>query len=154
MWNPTSPVTGAAQTGLTSPTYTFVADTAPEPNGKQVAVTALGGTQVGVTAHTVSSPFTSNFTRPKSLKMLGQPNPVTGRYPSIPRNNYGLITRKGVLPAANQPAVPLVIRTTVEVPAGADSYDAVNIRAALSLHFGMLVQQAAGVGDTCATGIV
>jgi hypothetical protein len=44
----TSPITGGAQTGLTSPTYTVVTDTAPPGNpGKQVAVTALGGTQAG-----------------------------------------------------------------------------------------------------------
>ena len=76
MWNPTSPVTGAAQTGLTTPTYTFVADVAPDANGKQVAVTALGGTQVGVTPHSVASPFTGTFVRPKSFKALGQPNPT------------------------------------------------------------------------------
>lgn len=154
MWNPTSPITGAAQTGLTSPTYTHVSDTAPEPNGKQVAVTTLGGTQTGVVAHSVSSPFTLNFVRPKALKMLGQPNPVTGRYPSIPRNNYSLVTRKGVLPAAGQPPVPMIIRTIIEVPAGADSYDPQSVRAALSAHIGALSQQSAGVGDTTATGIV
>jgi len=36
-----SPVTGAAQTGLTSPTYTVTADTPPDANAKQYAVTAL-----------------------------------------------------------------------------------------------------------------
>lgn len=29
-WNPASPVTGATVTGLTAPTYTLTADTAPE----------------------------------------------------------------------------------------------------------------------------
>lgn len=86
--------------------------------------------------------------------MLGQPNPVTGRYPSIPRNSFVLITRKGVTPAANQPAVPMVIRTTIELPAGADSFDPANIRAALSFHAGALVQQSSGLGDTLVTGIV
>lgn len=154
MWNPSSPVTGQPQTGFTSPTYTFVADNAPTPQGKQVAVSALGGTQTGVTTHTISSPFTSNFVRPSAYKVLGQPNPVTGRYPSIPRNSFVLITRKGVTPAANQPAVPMVIRTTIELPAGADSFDPANIRAALSFHAGALVQQSSGLGDTLVTGIV
>lgn len=54
----TSPITGAAQTGFTSPTYTLTSDLAPDNNGKQVAVTALGGTQVGVTTHSVAAPFT------------------------------------------------------------------------------------------------
>lgn len=153
MWNPTSPITGSAQTGLTSPTYTFVADSAPTLYGKQVAVTAVGGTQTGVTPHSISAPFTINFVRPGTYKVLGQPNPVTGRYPSIPRNTQTVITRKGVTPAANQPAVPLVIRTTIEVPAGADVYDAPNVRAAISAHLGALAQQSAGLGDTAVTGI-
>lgn len=50
-------LTGAEQTGFTSPTYTTAADNAPDFNAKQVAVTAVGGTQAGVTAHSVSSPF-------------------------------------------------------------------------------------------------
>lgn len=45
-----SPVTGGAQTGFTSPTYTLTADTPPAGSGgKQYAATALGGTQAGVT---------------------------------------------------------------------------------------------------------
>lgn len=154
MWNPTSPVTGAAQTGLTAPTYTFVADVAPDANGKQIAVTALGGTQAGVTPHSVASPFTGTFVRPKSFKALGQPNPVTGRLPSVPMNSYGVIVRKGVTPLANQPAKPMVVRVTVDCPAGADTYDATNVRAALSFAFGLLTQQSAGVGDTVVSGIM
>lgn len=154
MWNPTSPVSGAAQTGLTTPTYTLTADAAPTPQGKQHAVTALGGTQTGVTAHSISVPFTTNFVRPAAFKLLGVPNPVTGRIASIPRNIWNLITRKGVLPAANQPAVPMMVRTIVEIPAGADSYDPANVRAALSLHIGILQQQAAGFGDTATSGVV
>lgn len=50
----TSPITGAAQTGFTTPTYTHVSDVAPEANGRQVAVTALGGTQTNVIAHSVA----------------------------------------------------------------------------------------------------
>lgn len=94
----TSPITGAAQTGFTSPTYTVVSDMAPTPQGKQVAVSALGGTQAGVTTHTVSSPFTLNFVRPPVYKTLGKPNPTTGLIKDVPRNTYKFIGRKGVLP--------------------------------------------------------
>lgn len=154
MWNPSSPVTGSAQTGFTTPTYTIVADNAPTPQGKQVAVTVIGGTQVGVTAHSIASPFTLNFVRPLLYKLLGLPNPVTGRITSIPRNSFSVITRKGVTPAAGQPAVPMVVRTIIEVPAGADTYDAANVRAAMALHVGALTQQSAGTGDTLVSGIV
>lgn len=154
MWNPTSPVTGAAQTGLTTPTYTLTADVAPDNNGKQVAVTALGGTQTGVTTHSIASPFTVTFIRPKNFKSLGQPNPVTGRLPSVPSNSFYIVVRKGVTPLANQPAKPLVVRISVDCPAGADTYDAANVRAALSLAFGIVNQQSAGVGDTVVSGVM
>lgn len=151
---PTSPITGAAQTGLTSPTYTITADTAPDNNGKQYAVTALGGTQTGVVAHSVASPFTHTFKRPKVLKTLGMPNPNTGMIRDVPRNNYELLTRKGVIPAAGQPAQVMIIRTIIEVPAGADSYDAVSVRAAQSSHNGLIAQVTSGIGDTTVTAIL
>lgn len=152
-WNPSSPVTGAAQTNFTSPTYTLSADTAPDFNGKQHAVTALGGTQAGVRTHAVSDPFTVTFVRPKTLKALPQANPVTGKYGTIPTNTYGVIVRKGVNYAANNAPVPCVARLTVDVPAGSDAYDAANIRALCSLLAGILSQQAQGAGDTLVSGI-
>lgn len=151
---PSSPITGQPQTGLTSPTYTVVTDTAPTSQGKQVVVTALGGTQVGVTVHTVASPFTLNFSRPANLRVLGSPNPVTGVVTSVPVNTYTLLTRKGVLPLTGQAFRVMEIRTTIGVPAGADSADAPNVRAALSCHLGYLVQQSAGYGDMAINGVL
>jgi len=153
-YSPSTPVTGAAQTGLTTPTYTLTADTAPDNNGKQHAVTALGGTQTGVMTHSVNAPFTLTFKRPKVLKSLGMPNPNTGMIRDVPRNNYELLTRKGVTPAINQPPATMIIRTIIEAPAGADSYDAANLRAALSLHIGALTQVSSGIGDTLVTAIL
>jgi hypothetical protein len=116
----TSPITGGAATGFTSPTYTVVPDTAPPGNpGKQVAVTALGGTQAGVTTHSVASPFTINFTRPGTLRVLGSPNPVTGVVATVPVNTYKCITRKGVLPLTGQPFKVMNSTYQVDVPAGA-----------------------------------
>lgn len=150
-----TPVTGTAQTGLTSPTYTVTADTAPAGNpGEQVAVTALGGTQSGVRAHSISSPFTANFTRPSSPQVLPKANPITGKYPPIPVNRYTLVTRKGVLPLAGLPYETMLIKTTIEVPAGSDVADPTNIRAALSCHIGLLSQQSAGLGDLLIDGIL
>jgi len=149
-----SPVTGTAQTGLTSPTYTHGADVAPDINGKQVAVTAVGGTQAGVTIHSISSPFTTTFVRPKNYRLLPSPSPITGVIKNVPKNTFKLITRKGVTPAASQPASVMIVTTTIDIPAGADTYDAANVRAALSMHFGSLSQQSAGVGDTCISGVL
>lgn len=150
----TSPITGTAQTGLTSPTYTLTADTPPGPNGKQNAVTALGGTQTGVTTHSVASPFTVTAVRPLVFKQLAPVNPVTGVLRSVPKNSYKVITRKGVTPLAGQAYQVMLIETTISVPAGADTADAPNIRAALSAHIGALSQQSAGIGDTAVNGII
>lgn len=152
--NLTSPITGAAQTGLTNPTYTHVSDTAPSPNGKQVAVTQLGGTQTGVVAHSVSCPFTITCFRPAQLKSLPAANPVTGVIKNIPNNTYKVITRKGVIPASGVPAIPMPISTIIPVPAGSDTYDAASIRAALSAHIGALSQLSAALGDTGVSGII
>lgn len=149
-----SPVTGSAQTGFTSPTYTVSADTAPNAASKQWAVTALGGTQTGVSVHSVSSPFTIMFGRPAVLKTLGTVNPTTGVITSVPRNTYKQIVRKGMLPAANQvPAIGL-FRVELEIPAGCDSYSAAEVRAMVSAGIGSLSQQSAGIGDTCVSGVL
>lgn len=153
-FNPATPVTGGAQTGLTSPTYTLTVDTAPAANAKQWAITALGGTQVGVDTHSVARPFTLTMFRPQVMRTLGMPNPSTGRISSVPNNVYTVITRKGVLPLAGQPSQNFVIETRMAVPAGSDLADAPNLRAALSLHFGALWAQSAGIGDTDVTGII
>lgn len=151
----TTPITGQAQTGFTAPTYTTVTDTAPSGNpGKQVAVTAIGGTQAGVTVHSVASPFTLNFTRPSNLKVLGSPNPVTGVVTQIPSNTYKLIVRKGVTPLAGQAIKVMNVTLSCDVPAGSDTADAPNVRAALSAAFGALVQQSAGFGDLAINGVL
>jgi hypothetical protein len=150
----TSPITGTAQTGLTSPTYTVVADSPPGPNAECVGVTALGGTQTGVTTNTVSSPFSVTFWKPLNYKVLGKPNPTTGLIANVPMNTYKVITRKGVTPLAGQPIRNMVITTMIEVPAGADTADSANVRAALSAHIGSLDQQSAGLGDMLINGLL
>lgn len=151
----TSPVTGGAQTGLTSPTYTIAADTAPTSSGKQYAVTALGGTQAGVdTSSSPSRPFTVTLSRQPVLKALGVVDPVTGVLRSVPRNTYTIRVRKGVTPLAGQASVPLQAVLSIDVPAGADSADSANVRAALSLLIGSLNQISASIGDTCVTGVI
>jgi hypothetical protein len=151
---PTTPVTGAAQTGLTSPTYTIASDTPPDSNAKQVVVTALGGTQTGVLAHSVAAPFSTAMFRPKAFKSLAPVNPVTGVLRAVPTNTYKVITRKGVLPLAGQAYKNAIITTTIEVPAGSDIADPLSLRAALSMHVGTLTQVADGIGGTVLNGVL
>jgi len=149
-----SPVTGSAQTGLTSPTYTVVADNPPDNNAKQWFVSVLGGTQAGVGVHSVASPFTISQYRPKVPQILQPVNALTGVLNKVPMNVYKTITRKGVLPLAGQAQKPMVITTIIEAPAGADTADPANMRAALSAHIGALTQQSAGLGDTTVQGTI
>lgn len=151
----TTPVTGSAQTGFTAPTYTLSSDTSPDnANGRQYAVTAIGGTQSGVVVHSVSVPFTINFKRPAVLKVLQAVlNQLTllGR---VPRNTYVLNVRKGVTPFAGQPAQVAIVRLTIDVPAGAETADAANLRAMMSLLGGAIAQNSAGYTDTTISSIL
>lgn len=151
---PASPVTGAAVTGLTSPTYTLTTDVAPNINGKQFAISALGGTQTNVDVNSVSKPFQLSFFRPSVLRTLPQANPTTGVIKNVPMNTYKMITRKGASPAVNQNAIPARITTILEVPAGTDTYEPEELRAMISLHFGAGWAQASGIADTVISGVI
>jgi hypothetical protein len=151
---PASPVTGAAVTGLTSPTYTIVVDVAPNINGKQYAVTALGGTQTGVDVNSVSKPFTLSFFRPPVLRTLPQANPVTGVIKNVPLNIYKLVVRKGAAPALNQSIMVPKITMSIECPAGVDTYEPEEIRALISAAAGLFWAQADGISQTVLTGVL
>lgn len=146
-----STVTGSAQAGLTSPTYGTITDQAPDVNAKQYAVTSLGGTQNNVRTHAASDPFTVSFWREKVLKVLPALG-LNGRYNNVPMNVYKVITRKGVRIAADNPAQVMIVHTEIRVPAGGESYDHANIKAALSAHIGSLTDTSSGLGDSTYTG--
>lgn len=150
---PSTPITGAPISGFTSPTYTISLDSAPNAWSKQYAVSALGGTQTGVTVHSISSPFTLTMFRPANFKVLGQPT-SSGLIRQFPKNVFEILTRKGVNVLANQPVQMLPIRTSLAIPAGADTYDVANIKAAISAHIGLIWAIAQGITDTSLTGTV
>lgn len=151
----TSPVTGGAQTGFTSPTYTLATDTAPSNTGKQYAVSSVGGTQTGVDASSSPSrPFTITLSRPAVLRQLPGVNAVTGLLPNVPRNVYKIIARKGVTVLTGQAAQVALATCELSIPSGADSVDAANVRAMLSLLIGALTQISASIGDTAVTGVI
>lgn len=151
----TSPVTGGAQSGLTSPTYTLATDTAPTSAGRQYAVTALGGTQTGVDASsTPSRPFTITLSRPQVLRGPSVVDPVTGVLRNNPANKYVIVTRKGVTPLSGQAAQGASVRIEISIPAGADSADAANVRAMLSLAIGAMNSISSSIGDTVITGVI
>lgn len=147
-------ITGGAQTGFTSPTYTTSPDSATDTNAKQAAVTALGGTQVGVTLHTVSSPFLLRVTKPKSFAVLGKPNPTTGLIADVPMNKYRVSAIKGVTPLAGQPVRLMAIDGDIRIPAGAETNDPSNVRAAIAAFVGLVNSISAGLGDTVINGVL
>jgi len=151
----TTPVTGGAQTGFTAPTYTIALDTAPQYNGKQYAVTALGGTQAGVSANNPSIPFTLNFVRPVSLKTAAAVKAGSNSLVANNRNKWGLILRKGGL--VNSGSVvygTAIIRTEFDIAAGMETASPAELRGMISFLVGALSQVSAGLGDTLATGVV
>ncbi len=153
-FNPSTPITGAAVPGFTSPTYTLTTDTSPAANAKQYAITAVGGTQTGVDAHSVSKPFTLTAFRPERLKAMPAPNAVTGKYPTNRGSNkYRILTRKGVNAAADAPAM-VIIETIITVPVGSDSYEPEDVKAAVSLHIGALYAQSGGLAQLTLDGLL
>lgn len=151
----TSPITGGAQTGFTTPTYTIALDAAPSNTGKQYAVSAIGGTQAGVDAtSSPARPFTITLSRPPVLRQLPSLNAVTGILGNVPRNVYKVYVRKGVTSLTGQ--VPQVATASVDlsIPAGADLNDAPNVRAMLGLLIGALNSISASIGDTTVTGVI
>lgn len=151
----TTPLTGAAQTGLTNPTYTLSVDQAPVYAAKQYAVTGLGGTQSSVRAHAPSDPFTITMIKPTLWKKIKQTvrNGVLGVFGIQPRNKVEVIVRKGVLCGLNSEVNIAIGRLTLEVPTGAETFDANNVSAMISVLAGVVSQQATNIGDTVRTGI-
>lgn len=150
-WNPTSPLTGAAQTGLTSPTYTLTSDAAPSQNGKQFAVTTIGGTQTGVAATSASAPFTITLFKPANFKQAKYD--ANGVALVALLNATKLITRKSVSVDSAGTKRVMLVTTTIDTPAGADTYAGSSCRAALSCHFGALADASSSIGDAVVTNV-
>lgn len=146
----TSPVTGAAQTDLTSPAFTLTEDTKPDVNAIQYVVSQLGGTQTGVETHTASNPFTISVFKPKNVKVRTNPD-ANGIYRNIPFNTTKLHVRKGVSVGNTVKQVDLY-SVTLKSHAGADVEDPESIRSALSLLIGALSQVSASLGDQLVNG--
>lgn len=150
----TSPITGATVTGFTNPTYTLTADTAPDVNGKQWTVSALGGTQTDVDAHSIAQPFTIAAWKPRFYKVLGKAHPVTGLVSSVPMNTFKVVARKGVLPLSGQPNAIATATLILDVPAGSDAADPANLKALISAVVGAASQQSAGLSDLVINGVL
>jgi len=155
--NPTSPVTGAAVTGLTTPGYVFTEDQAPDGNTRKFVITSVTGTQTGVEAHSVASPFYVLVRRPSQVKTLGRINPVTGQPTSIPVNEHRVSLFKGATIAGTVATEAiLVLDLRIRTPAGIDlvANDTEELKAALSFFGGFLSANASGLYDLICTNML
>lgn len=143
-------VNGSAITGLTSPVYNTSLDVATDLNAKQSAVTSLGGTQVGVTVHSTTSPFTITYSRPKVAKSAR----LVGTTYQIPINTYYYRVRKGVTAVAGQPVKVAMIEMKVNIPAGSETLDKANLDALFSAAAGAFAMQLQGLRDTIGNNII
>lgn len=148
-----SPITGAAVTGLTSPTYTVVAGRAPDMATELWAVSALGGTQAGVTANSPSSPFWLSWRAPKQWRYAGIPDNA-GVLRNVPYNVWNIDVRKGMLPLAGQAPLPAYIKMQVGFPAGADLADPLSMKAMWSFTTGALWAGASDQAISFVSGIL
>lgn len=126
-------VTGAAMTGLTTPTYTLSSDQPPSINARQSIVTALGGTQTGVRTHSPSDPFSLTPVKPVKALPPPRPNPVTGVVGPAGRNKTSVLFRKGTVPVVGQNPQVSDVRLEMNIIAGAEINDKPNVAALLSL---------------------
>lgn len=143
-------VTGAAVTGLASPSFTMSADQAPTSLGKQFAATALTGI-AGARAHSLSSPFTATWFREASPKQLGALN-QNGQLITVPMNKHRLVVRCGMLPLAGQPYKPAIVRVEFDIPAGCELADVPQLKMLMSF-VGGLIGQADNHFNTVSTGV-
>ncbi len=149
----TGVITGAAVTGLTSPTFTLTADSTTPPNARQSVVTILGGTQTGAAVHSVSQPFSVTVDRPRSLRQLGRAN-LNGLITNVGRNTYGILFRKGVLPLAAQPYQVAIFRAAFEVPAGSELAAIADLKSLCSLVGGFFWSNATGLAATITDAVL
>lgn len=154
-WSPDTSITGAAQTNLTSPTYTLASDLAPDSNSRQYVVTAVGGTQTGVRTSSAGDPFTVTIKKDRTYKSLPSRNPATGAYSgTIPKNKIEILARKGVYVDSDQTLSTAHLRLIAELPAGSEVSDPANIRAMCSFLLGLLAEESADYGDSLITAII
>jgi hypothetical protein len=148
----TGTITGAAITGLSSPTYTLSLDNNPANNGRQSYVSALGGTQSGVTTHSAADSFTVSVYRPVSYRLLNFVSSTIAR--KAPKNTWKVIIRKGVTYLSGQPKDVAMMSFLIEVPSGTETADVINFKAMTSLAIGYLDAKAQEVADSVLTNSI
>lgn len=124
------PTTAITTSQLTAATYSFTADMANDLRSKAYVMTTAGGTQTGVTTHSVDAPKKVIFKKPAVFQQASQYNTTTGRYGKVPKNTTRIIGLGSAKVAANQwETIPITI--DIGIPAGSVTYDRANVEASV-----------------------
>lgn len=138
--NLTGPTAAVTSSMLTTATYSFTPDMANDARSKVFVVTALGGTQTGVTTHRVDKPKRFIIKRPLQYLQPSAYNQTSGKFGKVPNNVTRAIMQGAADVAANQSA-PLNITADFSIPAGSASYDRANVEACVMAFIAALWDQ-------------
>lgn len=134
---PTAAITAG---NLTAATYTFVSEMASDFRSKAFVLSALGGTQTGVTPHTVDAPKMFIVKKPASNAVASAYNTTTGRYGKVPKNTTRVIGKGSANVAAGQvETIPITL--DIAIPAMAMTYDRPNVEASVLMFIAALYDQ-------------
>lgn len=146
-------VTGTGQTGFTSPTYTLTQGTAPTQAGKQGLVTALGGTQPGVSVNSPLIPFRLNLITPLNIRSAAPQRSNANQLIANNRNKWLFIGAKGglLIPASNIYG-QMDVKFECNIPAGMETASPAEIRAFWSLFGGWASSKSSEWAETMIAG--
>jgi len=133
-----SPVSGvSSQPDLTSPTFTVVAIPAAVDGALSYGVSALGGTQTGVSAHSLAKPFTHTAYANMNIRTSDKTGTAV--------NKTRTMTRKGLvcdaLGTIRQGSIEMILR----LPAGSEQFDPVSVQSLISCSLGCNSQQGTAI---------
>jgi len=134
------PTAAITTTSLTAATYTFTSALAADNRSKAFVVSALGGTQTGVSAHSVDAPKKFNVKNPAQFLQPSAYNATSGRYGKVPKNSTRVVgTGSAKVTATQWETIPMSL--DIGVPAGAMSYDRANVEASVAFFIAALWDQ-------------
>lgn len=128
--NLAGPTTAVTAGSLTLATYTFSPDLNMDGRSRPYVVSAIGGTQSGVSVNTIDKPKIMNFRRPAQFRSPSGFVASANRFNTVPRNTFKVNGKYGVNVTANQVEL-MTINLDINIPSGAGAQDRANVDAAL-----------------------
>lgn len=140
-----SSVTGASAPSLTTPGFTLASMPSIVDGSAAYAVTALTGTQTGVSPHTLSQPYTVTFYTNLNVRVAGNGD--------IPLNKTRVMARKGVKVDALGTLRQASVEVIVKAPAGSETFDGNSLESLISMTIGSLSQASPTICNSVTKGL-